>query len=1096
MSTDIRFKRGTTAAVQAYSQSAGLGEPVFDIEKKRLYIGTDTTIEEIGGDHFSVEDDTLDDINDGTTYGKVANLDLTSNRVDFDKLTGFSAGMTEAYLNQLVDGFVDIHGWQGIAISDTTGSYDAFTITNAGGDAIQINNATAHGINIATAGSNAINVTNSTTNGLQVVDAGNHGIIINNATVDGIRITTAGNDAIQITNSTVHGINIANAGSHGITIQNATTNALNILTAGTYAIGITNSTDDAIHITNAGDNAIGIDDSASHAILIANTSAGDALHITNAFANGIAIDTAGSDAIEISNATAHGILITDAGADGLHITTATDSAIEIDNAGAKGILVSNATSNGIQVTTAGGSGVLVSNATSHGIAVLDAGSNAINVATATSNGLQIVNAGNCGIVVSNATVDGIKVTTAGGDAIQITNSTLHGLQIANAGSNGINITTATSNAIRVIDAGNYGISLAKCTTGAYGPLYIENAGVSGASNLNTTYSNAAVDTLAVDSNHDLYIKTAAGTWSQVGASAAAAGVVDSSVISGTASSNNAVIIDANGLTMRKGAGAVRFDVNEDGSFTLGNAAGDRIAFTTGDAMTITGATLSTCTLDADSNTVSNLEHGAEVDEPSSGVHGVAGSIVGTSDTQTLTNKTLNSPKFNEDVVMSSTSTHLNQLDGVTVGGSSVGDIVTIDDTQTLTNKSISGEQIDSGTVAAARIADLSATYAVVALGVTNGNSHDHSGGDGSQINHTTLSNIGSNSHATIDSHISATAAHGATGAVVGTTNPQTLTSKSIDADNNTISNLEHGAEVDNPSSGVHGVSGSVVGTTDIQTLTNKSIQFGQITTGTVGTNVQCIFTGHASTPSIIKWGTSTDKVNWYYNNTNRMDMSPTSANTIDLYIGDTTYKYAYMKLYAGSSVVVSAYTSAAVNSYLYLTPTAASLRANTNLDLQANFGGTAYKVVLTSSNEFRPDDASDTTDLGTSSYGWDQAYANNWGSPAEFAYMDKRKDFDTGEEIYIDDLATIESIKPRGDYSDKNGFMLIDDNTIPEWLIHRGHKTGKLEYNSKNQPIISLNTWLALALGAIRQLNRNDKNNMNTILDKLIQLEKKLEELK
>ncbi len=47
-------------------------------------------------------------------------------------------------------------------------------------------------------------------------------------------------------------------------------------------------------------------------------------------------------------------------------------------------------------------------------------------------------------------------------------------------------------------------------------------------------------------------------------------------------------------------------------------------------------------------------------------------------------------------------------------------------------------------------------FALLANGVTNGDAHDHAGGDGAQINHTGLANIGTNTHAQLDTHLAST----------------------------------------------------------------------------------------------------------------------------------------------------------------------------------------------------------------------------------------------------------------------------------------------------------------------------------------------------
>ena len=113
----------------------------------------------------------------------------------------------------------------------------------------------------------------------------------------------------------------------------------------------------------------------------------------------------------------------------------------------------------------------------------------------------------------------------------------------------------------------------------------------------------------------------------------------------------------------------------------------------------------------------------------------------------------------------------------------------------LADSSVTSAKIVDGTIATADIADDAVTNAKAdnmaqatikgrASGAGTGDPTDLSAAQvativNSSLNHTLLTNVGGNTHSQIDTHIASTTGHGATGAVVGTTNTQTLDNKTL-----------------------------------------------------------------------------------------------------------------------------------------------------------------------------------------------------------------------------------------------------------------------------------------------------------------------------
>ncbi len=138
-------------------------------------------------------------------------------------------------------------------------------------------------------------------------------------------------------------------------------------------------------------------------------------------------------------------------------------------------------------------------------------------------------------------------------------------------------------------------------------------------------------------------------------------------------------------------------------------------------------------------------------------------------------------------------------------------------------------------------------------------------------------------------------------------------------------------------------------------------------------------------------------------------------------------------------------------------------------------------------------------DLARSSAAYDDAYADDWNNVADFYFLDSIRDKD-GRTIEIDDVAVLKAIRPSTAIDERTGMTVINDATLPTWLVTR-HKTdgeerapedheadakwhwvqpgdrvriwraGDVAVGPEGKPYISNKTFQSLLMGALRRLD-------------------------
>lgn len=249
------------------------------------------------------------------------------------------------------------------------------------------------------------------------------------------------------------------------------------------------------------------------------------------------------------------------------------------------------------------------------------------------------------------------------------------------------------------------------------------------------------------------------------------------------------------------------------------------------------------------------------------------------------------------------------------------------------------------------------------------------------------------------------------------------------------------------------ITGSLIsGTISAVTITGSTITGSTLQTGTVGENVNITsayisLRNGGSETGYLRGYQTTDR---YGNALNASEVSVTDVRATRL------HHPGMLMLDGGGGGTVDAAWFEGVNS-------SGSVRPIALLSTQIYITGNRTDSASTSVYLNGPITlgAHKTYDAGTSGGAWDDVWADDFQNVADFLLLDSK-----------DDLAELDKIKGSGKKDKRTGIEMIDDDTVPEWLLTKTKNGKEIVYSEDGKPFIAVKTMLSLLMGAVRQLNK------------------------